>query len=692
MTEGSERHGWLGDEERRGPRALHALLLGVVGGAAAVSLILLVAATGPEQALFPHTAVVAALAAVVATVAGVLLYRSARHPLLRRSAPDKAIPADAAERYRDLAEESLVGVYLIQDGLFRYVNPRLAQIFGYTVDELVDRCGPLDLTMPEDRQRVTENMRRRLEGEVDSIHYGFKGRKKDGTPFDVDVYGSRTQHAGRPAVVGSLLDVTERKRAERLLRESEEETRRLLATLPDMLIRIRADGRVAQHEGRLGRPSYLTHAEFFRQRFRAPLAARIGTVVMRDARAALRSGTASVQEYQLAADGEDVAYDCRFIPLGDQEVLVVIRDVTDRMLALADAERSSRWYQTLAQSAPVGIWHAEPDGAGRYINPKLGEITGLTAESARGPGWADALHPDDRARVVGEWTAYTRGEAPYHSTYRFRHHDGTVRWAVGKAQPICGPEGEVLGHVGTLTDVTELVAHQEALSRLSRDERSAREAERSSLARELHDELGQLLTSLGLDLDCIAAELPGGGRRLQRQLTQARAAADRCIETVQRIAAELRPPMLDDLGLTGAIEWLGSSIAERGELRCDVDIDVGAFELEPPVAIAVYRIVQESLTNAIRHARATRVDVRLRALEGTLVLQIEDDGVGILDERASDPDSLGLLGMRERALGIGASIDIHRRLEGGTRIELRLPLGGTWKEAGEATTRGDAAT
>jgi len=121
---------------------------------------------------------------------------------------------EVRDEFIALVEHSLVGIYLIQDGIFRYVNPRLAELFGYTKDELINRMGPEDLVYPGDWHIVKENIRKRVKGEVESVNYRFRGLRKDGSVFDVEVYGSRTIYEDRPAIIGTLLDITEKKRLE----------------------------------------------------------------------------------------------------------------------------------------------------------------------------------------------------------------------------------------------------------------------------------------------------------------------------------------------------------------------------------------------------------------------------------------------------------------------------------------------
>ncbi|MEE8320044.1 MAG: PAS domain S-box protein, partial [bacterium] len=143
--------------------------------------------------------------------------------------------SESEERYRTLVEKGMVGVYLIQDGLFVYVNDKLAEIFGYTSDELVDKKGPENLVLPEDWPIVKENIRLRIDGEMDSVNYDFRGIMKDGTAIQVEVHGSAIEYQGKLAVLGTLLDITERMRSEKALRESEERFRTAFRTSPDAM-------------------------------------------------------------------------------------------------------------------------------------------------------------------------------------------------------------------------------------------------------------------------------------------------------------------------------------------------------------------------------------------------------------------------------------------------------------------------
>lgn len=204
----------------------------------------------------------------------------------------------------------------------------------------------------------------------------------------------------------------------------------------------------------------------------------------------------------------------------------------------------------------------------------------------------------------------------------------------------------------------------------------AREEERTNIAREIHDELGQALTALKLDIALIARRLKNGNGNsdeLRAKLEEMRGTADDIIGAVRRISASLRPNVLDDLGLRAALEWQAEEFTKRTGTACVVNAEIGDLHLDRGLATAVFRIFQEALTNVTRHAQATSVDVHLWLERGNLKLEVADDGVGV-PEIAPRSSSLGLLGMSERARRCGGECTIRRREPRGTLVAVSVPL------------------
>jgi PAS domain S-box-containing protein len=233
-----------------------------------------------------------------------------------------------------------------------------------------------------------------------------------------------------------------------------------------------------------------------------------------------------------------------------------------------------------------------------------------------------------------------------------------------------------------LRDVSERVAADEALLRSKRELRQlgaaaqvAQERERNRIARELHDELGQALTMLQMDLAWCKAKTPAGADDLAARLARMETLLAGTVAATRRIAADLRPLMLDDLGLVPALEWLAQNFSQRTGIRCTLGVgDLPAAELPGAHSSAVYRIVQESLTNAAKHARASAVEVSVREEAGDLLVQVRDDGVGFAPQVPRRADALGLVGIRERASMLDGTATIASNLGGGTTVTVRIPL------------------
>jgi signal transduction histidine kinase len=203
---------------------------------------------------------------------------------------------------------------------------------------------------------------------------------------------------------------------------------------------------------------------------------------------------------------------------------------------------------------------------------------------------------------------------------------------------------------------------------------SVREEERTRIAREVHDELGQALTGLKLDMSFLATRLPRGSTALQDKARTMIEHIDETIQTVRRIATELRPGILDSLGLVAAIEWQANEFQTRTGVPCVVTAAVSETAWDQQFSTVFFRIFQETLTNIMRHANASRVDVRLTEQERQLVLVVKDNGRGIAEEEIAGSRSLGLVGMRERAKLIGGEITLRGAPNQGTRVTLRAPL------------------
>jgi len=213
---------------------------------------------------------------------------------------------------------------------------------------------------------------------------------------------------------------------------------------------------------------------------------------------------------------------------------------------------------------------------------------------------------------------------------------------------------------------------------------AVREDERTGIAREIHDELGQALTALKMDIAWVRRRLPESGP-VTTKLGEMSAMTDEIIHSVRRISAELRPGILDDLGLPAAIEWQTEEFAARTGIQCEVRCDVVDLRLDRGLSTAAFRIYQEALTNIARHAGATRVDVRLCVDEVTLRLDVADDGVG-LPESATRGGALGLVGMRERARRLGGDCVVSRRGPAGTLVALTVPI----RPVGESRVDGES--
>ncbi len=298
------------------------------------------------------------------------------------------------------------------------------------------------------------------------------------------------------------------------------------------------------------------------------------------------------------------------------------------------------------------------------------------------------IYPEDRPVIDrGIASAGVQTES-YEVEYRILLPDGSIRHIHEVVCPVTNASGEVVERYGGVMDITERKRQEEQL-RQSLDQlralasyvQRAREDERVRMAREMHDDLGQAMTAIKIELSALVRDLPIGRRRQYDCIFEL---ADGAIESVHRICSELRPAILDELGLVAALQSAAEEFAARTWIRCLLDLPPGGITIDQECTTALFRIFQETLTNVARHANASEINVRLAQEDGSLVLEVRDNGRGVSEDLLSG-SSLGILGMRERALMVGGEFTITGGLGKGTTVRVRIPRPASAPPAGDAT-------
>jgi PAS domain S-box-containing protein len=774
---------------------------------------------------------------------------------------------ESEARYRMVTEGSLAGVYVIQDGGFAYVNPTMAQIFGYQVGEIMSGAvAPKDLIYPEDLELVRETIRRRLSGELGAAHYTFKGLHKSGRVIYCESFGRRVEYQGRPAVVGTLVDFTDRQRAEEELRRQAE----LLDLAHDAILVRDLNNRIVFWNSGAEETYGWSKEEVLGQGIHQLLHTEFSQPLEEMEAELFRQGQWQGELWHTRRDGRRIVVTSRWALQRDRQgkpvaILEINRDITERKQATEALQEANNRLQTLVQACPLAIisrnlkgqitiwnpaaekifgWRQEEvmgrplptipqvqeeafqalerrklqgttmlgleqrrqrrdgssvdisissapllDGTGAMIGT-MGIIEDITARTRM----AETLQKVSRAlkaitechqaliratnetellnevcRIIVEvggyrmsWVGYVEDDAA--KSIRPMAHRGfddgyveqlQITWAdtlwgrgpTGRALRLGKPtlcrdtlkdpkfapwreeaqkrdfhsvlslplKGFVL--FGALTiyardpdafDAEEInllmglandLAYgimalrarayrqrtEEALKKSEKELRfltaqllSIQEQERRRVARELHDELGQDLTVLKIHLVDIEEKLSTDQQDLMANCEKMLSYLDTVIENVRRLAWDLSPSSLEDLGLSSALRYLVDDICSNHHMKSAVAIGEIDHLFSPETQINIYRVFQESLTNVVRYARASRVSVKVNRGKDKVSFMIRDDGRGFDVKKAMSQKvagrSLGLTAMNERARIARGSLQISSQKGKGTTIMFTIPI------------------
>ena len=350
-------------------------------------------------------------------------------------------------------------------------------------------------------------------------------------------------------------------------------------------------------------------------------------------------------------------------------------------VGMATRQYTQQQQRALLDNIPDMAWLKDRDCRYLAVNTAYLETLRLPESAVLGKR-PDEIWPAEIAEV------YLRTDRAVLRSGRRRRYEetrpdrsGMRCWFETIKSPIRDKAGRIIGTVGISRDISErkaaeseLIKSRAQLRELSNYLQSVREAERARISRELHDELGQTLTALKMELGWLKDRLPAEPAILRTRVDRLVQIVDHSVVDLQRIASDLRPMILDELGLASAVQWLAQTFSERSTLAIELSFEQTDAAYPKDVSTAAFRIVQEALTNIIRHSGAASAHIVARHCDGELQLDISDDGRGMDVSRSRREQHLGLVGMSERAHMLGGTMEIDSGPGRGTRVSVRLPL------------------
>jgi two-component system sensor histidine kinase UhpB len=360
-------------------------------------------------------------------------------------------------------------------------------------------------------------------------------------------------------------------------------------------------------------------------------------------------------------------------------------DITDRKRREREVEEATERLRLALASGNQGLWELDVATGEAMMSPEYCRLLGFEPDELNQgrAQFGEQVHPDDLDRVSRVFRDYLDGRLPnYTVEFRQRTKRGDWKWLLSVGRVVqWDARGRPVRMLGTCSDIherklaeDELRESRERLRQLGLAQEQTREAERSRIARELHDELGAALTGIRMDVSWLRDRLPARDADGRDRVKETLDLVDATVESVRRISAELRPGVLDDLGLASAIRWQAGEFGRRAGIAVTVtDLDVIPPSINGHRATAVFRILQEALTNVARHAGASAVEIVAMQVPGALRLEIRDDGRGYAPHGGGRVP-LGILGMQERAAAWGGEVTVARRAPQGTVVTVRMPV------------------
>ncbi len=574
--------------------------------------------------------------------------------------------------FESLTEESLVGIYLIQDGLFRYVNPRFCEIFGYSKEEIENKVGPGNLTLAEDRPVVKENIRKRIENEVDSIAYDFRGETKSGNTVHIEAYGSRIKYLGKPAIIGTLLDITRTKLAMKRYKASVESFENLFDSISDAIHIVDEESRFLKVNDAAVKLYGYDRKELIGQTPDMLVAPGKNDLpeAKRHFEAAIKGEPQKFNFWAKRKNGEVFPERVSVAPghyFGKDVVILISRDESERFEVEQRVKQSEKQFWQLFRNAPLGIVMMDRAQDIRIVNPAFENMFGYENKELQGL---------DLDKLIVPSTDYAKATEISHSVYeggvsavrtKRKRKDGSLIDVLIYGVPVKLKE-TTIAIFGIYADITDRVEYEEEI------ENSLKEKE--VMLAEIHHRVKNnlaVITGL-LELQQYKTELEPAKNILRESQLR--------INSIALIHEKLyQNEDLSQVSIDVYVDELSEVISrsmqsETADVTLTVNADASFLTINQAIPCGL--ILNELITNAYKHAFTGRekgeITITLNNDGNIFHLKVEDNGSGIPNAiDIENPSSLGITLIQTLSKQLNGTFDFKNR-EGGMSFELRFEI------------------
>jgi PAS domain S-box-containing protein len=573
---------------------------------------------------------------------------------------------------------SLPGIFYLfnAQGKFYRWNNNFEKVSGYSESE-IENLHPLEIVDEDEKVLVKKKIENVFVSGEDNVEANLL--TKSGAKIPYYFNGMVIKYEGERCLMGVGIDISERVLAQQKIIESEEKFRMLIDQASDGIFISNKEGDYVEVNRIASDLTGYSREELLTMNMKDLILQEDYQKTPFQIKELLTGETIINERIFLRKDGSRLEVEISAKQLPDGRFQGIVRDITARKKTEEALKLSEHKYRLLFDQNPMPMWMLSlPQRRFIDVNPAAVEFYGYSKEEFLNMKAKDIRPKEDVPEFESRLSIYRSG-INNAGIWRHQKKNGSiVKVSIITHDVIY--EGQHAKLV-LATDVTEKIIAEENLKKSHEEYRqlathleTIREAERTHMAREIHDELGQQLTGLKMDISWINRRLKTEDKEVQQKIKETIQLIDGTVKTVRRIATELRPSILDDLGLIAAMEWQSEEFEKRAEIKSKFTSNVTSINVPTELATGVFRIYQESLTNVLRHSEATLVKAALQIKDAILILKITDNGKGFNASEIKNKKTLGLLGMKERTMLMGGSYEINSKPGKGTSVIIIVPL------------------